>query len=112
MPIYDAQSLKQVVGDNPETIKELQQTYLRISAEQMQTLETLWQTDQADQRVMLLHKLKSSSRSTGALYLGQRFEYFEQLSRKSTEPLAAEEWQMLVADYDAASNLIRKELES
>lgn len=112
LPIYDAQALKQVVGDNPETIKELQQTYLRISAEQMQTLETLWQTDQADQRVMLLHKLKSSSRSTGALYLGQRFEYFEQLSRESTEPLAAEEWQMLVTDYDAVSNLIRKELES
>jgi len=111
LPLYDPDALKQVVGDDPETIKELQQTYLRISAEQMNQLATLWGTTQSDKRVMLLHKLKSSSRSTGAMYLGQRFEHYECLSRNENGPLKEQEWLILRADYDKATELLRSEIE-
>ena len=111
LPLYDPDALKQVVGDDPDTIKELQQTYVRISAEQMSQLERLWQTPQSDKRVMLLHKLKSSSRSTGALYLGQRFEHYELLSRKEAAALNIDEWKALKADYEKALELLRKDIE-
>lgn len=110
LPIYDPQALKQVVGDNPETIRELQQMYISVSEQQMQLLSELWQTDQSDQRVMLLHKLKSSSRSTGAMHLGQCFEHYEHFSRKMSEPLSLEDWIALKKEYEVFINLLRQEI--
>jgi len=108
LAVYDPQALKQVVGDNPETLKELQQMYISVSEQQMQLLSELWQTDQSDQRVMLLHKLKSSSRSTGAMHLGQRFEHYEHLSRKTTQPLPLQDWLDLKKDYESFIAELRK----
>lgn len=110
LPVYDPQALQQVVGDNPETIRELQQMYISVSEQQMQLLSELWQTDQSDQRVMLLHKLKSSSRSTGGMHLGQCFEHYEHLSREMSEPLSLEDWIALKKEYELFINLLRQEI--
>ncbi len=107
LPAYDPDALKQVVGDDPDTLKELQETYIVVSAEQMQQLGSIWQSEQSDQRVILLHKLKSSSRSTGLMRLGERFEYYEQLCRQKTSPLKEDEFLQLKAIYEEAVALLR-----
>lgn len=109
-PLYDPDVLKNMVGDNPETLNELKHMYLQVSEEQMHRLEEIWSTSDAEQRVVLLHKLKSSSRSTGALHLGQLFEHYEHLSRESSAALPAEEWRQLKQAYDQFVDRLRSDM--
>jgi PAS domain S-box-containing protein len=94
MPHFDRDVLMAVLGDDPQTLREVvgeYQTQLVLALEQLtQAMSS------ADLKACkgLAHRLKSSSRSVGALQLGELFAQIEALpeapSKMSTEVILSE----------------------
>ncbi|MFC6673960.1 PAS domain S-box protein [Marinobacterium aestuariivivens] len=68
--VIDIDVLEQLVGDDPDTIRELLQAYRDSVSEFSPQLEKSRQQGDVQQIESIAHRLKSSSRSVGALHLG------------------------------------------
>jgi CheY-like chemotaxis protein/HPt (histidine-containing phosphotransfer) domain-containing protein len=84
LPVWDARALTRMVGDNQAAHARLLDKYLLTAGETLATLRSCanacqW-TGVADQA----HKLKSSSRSVGAMQLGALCETLERAGRGSS----------------------------
>ena len=69
--IVDINVLKGIVGDDHETVQALLIEYIECSAELAEQLQGHLAHDRAREAASVAHKLKSSSRSIGALPLGE-----------------------------------------
>ena len=69
--IVDVNVLKGIVGDDHETVQALLIEYIECSAELAEQLQAHLAEDRAREAAAVAHKLKSSSRSIGALPLGE-----------------------------------------
>ena len=69
--IVDINVLKGIVGDDHETVQALLIEYIECSAELAEQLLGHLAEDRAREAASVAHKLKSSSRSIGALPLGE-----------------------------------------
>jgi HPt (histidine-containing phosphotransfer) domain-containing protein len=83
LPVWDASALTRIVGDNPSAHARLLDKYLSTARETVAAIRSgrdggQW-TAVADQA----HKLKSSSRSVGAMRLGALCEGLERAGRDS-----------------------------
>ncbi|MCB1984577.1 MAG: response regulator [Burkholderiales bacterium] len=67
----DVRKLEELIGDDPETIKEMLQDYRLNSAKTAEELRAAYQAGQLATAGSIAHKLKSSSRSVGAMKLGE-----------------------------------------
>lgn len=80
-PILDVNVLKGLVGDKEELILRLLRTYDESLAEHYRNLVTAYEADNWEDMQMISHTLKSSSRSIGALPLGELCSAIEEASR-------------------------------
>ncbi len=93
----DVHVLEKLVGDDPDMIKEMLQDY-RVSAGKTATeLRAAYQTGQWVTVGSLAHKLKSSSRSVGALVLGELCAEMEQAGKNNDAKALVE----LLPSFDA-----------
>ena len=69
--VVDIGVLKSIVGDDRETVQALLMEYIECSAELAEQLHEHLATGRAREAASVAHKLKSSSRSIGALPLGE-----------------------------------------
>ena len=70
MPILDLSVLKGLVGDDPEVVRRFISDYRTYAQRLANELRAACAADDLRQIVAIAHKLKSSSRSIGALFLG------------------------------------------
>ncbi len=77
----DIQILKELVGDDAEMIRELLQEYRVNSAVITKDLHAAFQAGQWTTVGSTAHKLKSSSRSVGAIVLGELCAKLEQAGK-------------------------------
>jgi CheY-like chemotaxis protein/HPt (histidine-containing phosphotransfer) domain-containing protein len=89
LPVWDANALTRIVGDNPAAHARLLDKYLLTASDTVATMRSCadavqW-TGVADQA----HKLKSSSRSVGAMKLGALCESLERAGRGNKADLCA-----------------------
>lgn len=80
-PVLDVNVLKGLVGDKEELILRLLRTYEESLAEHYGNLVTAYDADNWEDMQMISHTLKSSSRSIGALPLGELCSAIEEASR-------------------------------
>jgi len=119
-PVVDLDVLKGFVGDDAQTVRELLHEYLdsarRLSAE----LREACAANDARRVGAIAHKLKSSSRSVGALALGDMCATLENASRAGTDAdmaRSAQRFEESMAAVDACivgllSNLDKEEMEA
>ncbi len=81
----DVHILEELIGDDPETIKEMLQDFRTNTAKSAAELRTSYQKGQLTTAGSIAHKLKSSSRSVGALSLGELCAEMEQAGKKNDQ---------------------------
>ena len=86
-----------VGGDDSEAIEEMMQYYRDSLKKNVSDLRAAYQAEQFVEVVSIAHKLKSSSRSVGALTLGEVCAKIEQAGKKDNKQLLAE----LLPSFDA-----------
>jgi CheY-like chemotaxis protein len=99
LPVWDANALTRIVGDNPAAHARLLDKYLLTAEETVTTIHSSgvggqW-TAVADQA----HKLKSSSRSVGAMQLGALCERLEHAGRDNKVDLCRVLLQSVAQSY-------------
>ncbi len=82
-PAWDAQALTRIVGDNPAAHVRLLDKYLLTAHDTLDTLRKAAEAGQWTGVADQAHKLKSSSRSVGAMQLGALCERLEQAGREN-----------------------------
>jgi two-component system, sensor histidine kinase and response regulator len=92
----DIQVLKDLVGDDAEMIKDLLQEYRDNSAATTKALHAAFQAGQWSTVGSTAHKLKSSSRSVGAMALGELCAKLEQAGKAND----AKTLESLLPDFD------------
>lgn len=80
-PVVDIQVLKALIGDDSEMLKELLQEYRVNAAETGKDLHAAFKTKEWNIVGSTAHKLKSSSRSVGAMALGELCAKLEQAGK-------------------------------
>jgi CheY-like chemotaxis protein len=92
LPLWDALALQRTLGNNPATLSRLLAKYLATAGDTLrETLQAIQGQDWAT-AAALGHKLKSSSRSAGAMQLGALCEALER---------AGDTWQAAAYEHHA-----------
>lgn len=78
--------LSELVGSDELVINELLGDYLESARDHSETIAKAWQTHDLNQIASVAHKLKSSSRSVGALRLGEVCATLEQAVKSNSSP--------------------------
>jgi HPt (histidine-containing phosphotransfer) domain-containing protein len=99
LPLWDPSALTRIVGDNPAAHARLLDKYLLTAGETVATMRSC--ADEANWAGVAeqSHKLKSSSRSVGAMQLGALCESLEQAGRGNEAPLCAMLVQLAARSY-------------
>ena len=77
LPVWQAATLGQLVGNNPGLHQRLLTKFLSKAVAQIQAIQVTLQASEVKQAALLAHTLKSSARSVGALSLGELCEQLE-----------------------------------
>lgn len=96
--IIDLEVLRAIVGDDQETVLALLGEYVECSASLAVQLRTCLNEGRTHEAAAIAHKLKSSSRSIGALALGELCARIESDAKEGVEMSCTE----LSAQFDAA----------
>ncbi len=108
MPVLDERVLDELVattGDDASFVRELVQTFLAETPEQMQAIDAAVEADDADALVRPAHTLKSSSATVGAMRLSSVARELEMAGRSgSLEPSAREHVETAHTEWRAASS--------
>jgi HPt (histidine-containing phosphotransfer) domain-containing protein len=83
LPVWDVRALTRIVGDNQAAHARLLDKYLLTAGETLATLRSCADASQWTSAADQAHKLKSSSRSVGAMQLGALCESLERAGRGS-----------------------------
>jgi HPt (histidine-containing phosphotransfer) domain-containing protein len=81
LPVWDASALTRIVGDKPEAHARLLAKYLLTAQETVAAIQRAAEAGQWTLVADQAHKLKSSSRSVGAMQLGALCEGLERSGR-------------------------------
>jgi CheY-like chemotaxis protein len=82
LPVWDKAALQRIVGDNVVTQTRLLDKYLLSAVEIIESIRNAVIAAQWSAVAELAHKLKSSSRTVGAMHLGSLCESLEQAGRE------------------------------
>ena len=104
----DVHILEKLVGDDPEIIKEMLQDYQISAAKTAAELRTAYQAGQPTTVGSVAHKLKSSSRSVGALKLGELCAEMEQAGKANDQKTL----DSLLPQFDAEFKQVEDYLET
>ena len=83
MPILDTAVLAQLIGDDPEAIGELLQDFLMSASEAGREISSACAASAWQEVGKVAHRLKSSSRSVGAMALGELCALLEEAGKSS-----------------------------
>jgi len=103
-PILDVGVLKKLVGDKRELILRLLGTYQESLSRGYEKLVAAYDGNDWETIHSTAHTLKSSSRSVGALPLGELFALLEEAGRQSNVALAASGMARLAEAVDAVQS--------
>jgi PAS domain S-box-containing protein len=91
LPKWDGMALSRMVGENPTMHRRLLDRYITTTTAQMAELEALHAAGDLKGLGALGHKLKSSSRTVGAMQLGALCQTLETLAREGQGAQALEQ---------------------
>ncbi|PTN13005.1 ATP-binding protein [Nitrosomonas aestuarii] len=104
----DVHILEELIGDDPETIKEMLRDFRINTAKSAAELRTAYQKGQLTTAGSIAHKLKSSSRSVGALSLGELCAEMEQAGKKNDQKVL----DALLPKFDAELKKVEAHLDT
>lgn len=104
--VLDPSTLRQYVGDNPETLRWFRQEFKRRLASVRQALHAAWQQGDLADVGGLAHQLKSAARTVGAQHLDRCCEALEQTARAGHAEAAAQLWPALCQAIDDADRAL------
>jgi response regulator RpfG family c-di-GMP phosphodiesterase len=96
-PTFEISVLENLVGADPHVVREFLSDYLRTAAEHAASLRAAYSASDAAKLVAVAHKLKSSSRSAGALAMGRVCAALDAAGQAGDGARIAE----LVAEFEA-----------
>ena len=99
LPAWDASALTRIVGDNPSAHARLLDKYLFTAQETVAAISSSGDSGQWTAVADQAHKLKSSSRSVGAMRLGALCESLERAGRDSKAELCLVLVQSVVQNF-------------
>jgi CheY-like chemotaxis protein/HPt (histidine-containing phosphotransfer) domain-containing protein len=105
-PAVDVAMLKGLVGDDPETVHELLRDYLASARRLSSELRAARAAGDARHAGAIAHKLKSSSRSVGALALGDQCAELENAGKAGNKAAIAQR----MAQFEAALAEVEAEI--
>jgi PAS domain S-box-containing protein len=97
-PVLEPQVLAELVGSDPDVLAELLQDYIVSLHESAAELRAAWAQGESDVVEAVAHRLKSSSRSVGALALGDVCQRLEIAGKKA----ALAEVHRVMRDFERA----------
>ncbi|MDT8385838.1 MAG: PAS domain S-box protein [Gammaproteobacteria bacterium] len=104
--LVDVSVLKQLVGDDRETVQEFLSEYLVLARRLTREIQTAFNAGDVRHVSAIAHKLKSSSRSVGALVLGDLCAGMENAGKEGDRTFIAEQMQEFEATWTAVENEI------
>ena len=106
-PVWDATALSRIVGDNQATQKRLLDKYLNTAQETVTGMRISAAGADWAQASELAHKLKSSSRSVGAMRLGALCEALERQGRIGAADACATLVPQVLQEFEVVQALVR-----
>jgi len=106
-PVWDSTALSRIVGDNVATQKRLQGKYLVTAGETVAAIRSGAANAEWPVVAELAHKLKSSSRSVGAMQLGALCEALERQGRAGVGEACAQLAPMVLQGFETVQALIQ-----
>ena len=104
--LVEVSILKQLVGEDPATVHEFLAEYLKSSGKLMQEIQSAFAADDIYHVSAVAHKLKSSSRSVGALVLGDLCAGMENAGKGGDWAFITEQMQELGSTWVAVEHEI------
>ena len=104
--LVDVSVLQELVGDDRETIREFLTEYLASAQTQFDALKTAFEARDMRHVSAITHKLKSSSRSVGALVLGDLCAGIENAGKEGDDSFIDEQMTELETTWTAVENEI------
>ncbi|WP_051559880.1 hybrid sensor histidine kinase/response regulator [Marinobacterium jannaschii] len=110
--VFDVEVLKSLVGDEPAVVFDLLTDYLDSVHLQLDELRSACAQEDVQTARGIAHKLKSTSRTMGALMVGERCAELEDTCENGQIACIAKTMQMLESSFSAAEAQIVKLLHS
>ena len=110
LAVWDADTLTQLIGDNPAMHRRLLEKFLSNAEKQLTTISVAVKQGDLVAVADMAHPLKSSSRSVGALLLGELCEVLENAGEDGDAPTCIAIAERLPSAFAAAAEAIRKHL--
>jgi PAS domain S-box-containing protein len=107
LPVWDDSALQRVVGNNVETRTRLLDKYLLIAGDTMASLRDAADAAQWSVVAELAHKLKSSSRTIGAMQLGSLCEQLEQAGRVPSGGISLQLAELVIQGFKEFQDCIK-----
>ena len=104
--VLDPSTLRQYVGDDPETLRWFREEFRRRLAGIRQALDAAWQQGDLADLGGLAHQLKSAARTVGAQHLDRCCEALEQAARAGRADATAQHWPALCRAIDEAGRAL------
>ena len=108
--VLDVRVLQALVGDDPEVIGEFLRDFRASAAEAAVQLRAACQAGQGAAVEAIAHRLKSSSRSVGALALGELCAGLEMAGQAGRLETLAELWPKFEAEIEAVDDFLASSL--
>ncbi|OMH26256.1 CHASE domain-containing protein [Motiliproteus sp. MSK22-1] len=103
--VLDTQVLKQLIGDEPELVKEFLLDFRHSAEEAITQIRRAISTDNWEAAGAAAHRLKSSSRAMGAMILGEYCERIENAQQPDDDRLLKEFDSALMAVFSAIDKI-------
>lgn len=105
-PPMNLGQLKDLVGDDPEAIRDLLETFVKSGRERVQALRVAVEANNAPQIRHEAHSIKGASGNYGAMRLYELAAQMEKEAAKGTTAGAAAQMEQLNAEYSAVERYI------
>jgi two-component system sensor histidine kinase/response regulator len=112
VPELDLDVLRRLVGDDEATVRELLTDFLDSASQEAQALVIALQGGDLREAAAIAHKLKSASRSVGALALGELCADLERHSAASDAQAVTPKLELFESTFCNAVLLIEAEIGS
>ena len=111
VPIWDANSLKELVGDNPALCSRLLQKFLKNAHVQVKEINDAVQTGNFQRLVEVAHPLKSAARTVGAFALAELCQRIETAATAKDSFVSLALTKGLFCTFDQVQEMILQHLD-
>ncbi|MBF0185025.1 MAG: PAS domain S-box protein [Magnetococcales bacterium] len=112
LAIWDADTIRRMVGDNPQLQQRLLHKFLQSAPQQLAAIEEALAQEQAEKAGQVAHAFKSAARMVGALRLGEQLQSLERAGKNSDLAQCNQEQPLLQKQLQESSEAIQHFLRS